>query len=48
MNNKEFLSIIAGKTGMKPKETQKAGDGLVAVVGASFQGGESGQLYNVG
>ena len=48
MNNKEFLSIIAGKTGMKPKEAQKAVDALIAVMGDSFQEGDNVQMSNFG
>jgi len=48
MNNKEFISIIAGKTGIKSKETQRAVEALISVMGDSFQEGDSVQMANFG
>ena len=42
MNNKEFISIIAGKTEMKPREAQRAVEALISVMGDSFQEEKAG------
>lgn len=48
MNNKEFISIIAGKTEMKPREAQRAVEALISVMGDSFQEGDNVQMANFG
>ena len=48
MNNKEFISIMAGRTGMKTKEVQRAVDALISVMGDSFQEGDNVQMSNFG
>jgi DNA-binding protein HU-beta/integration host factor subunit alpha len=48
MNNKEFISILAGRTGMKQADTQKMVDSMIQVMGDCFQEGDSVQMANFG
>ena len=48
MNNKEFISILAGRTGMKTSETQKMVEALIDVMSDCFQEGDSVQMANFG
>lgn len=48
MNNKEFISILAGRTEKKTSETQKMVESLIAVMSDSFQEGDSVQMANFG
>lgn len=48
MNNKEFISILAGRTEKKTSETQKLVESLIAVMSDSFQEGDSVQMANFG
>ena len=41
MNNKEFISILAGRTEKKTSETQKMVESLIAVMSDCFQEGDS-------
>lgn len=48
MNNKEFISILAGRTEKKNSDTQKLVESLIAVMSDSFQEGDSVQMANFG
>ena len=48
MNNKEFISILAGRTENKTSETQKMVESLIAVMSDCFQEGDSVQMANFG
>lgn len=48
MNNKEFISVLANKTNMKPADTQNLVDELIAVMSDCFQEGDSVQMANFG
>ena len=48
MNNKEFVTILAGRTGMKISETQKTVDAVVSIMGDCFQEGNAVQMANFG
>ena len=48
MNNKEFISILAGRTRMKTAEAQRTVDSLISVMSDCFQEGDSVQMANFG
>lgn len=48
MNNKEFISILAGRTEMKAVDAQKMVDALIDVMSDCFQEGDSVQMANFG
>lgn len=48
MNNKEFVTILAGRTGMKVSEAQKNIDAMVSVMGDCFQEGNTVAMANFG
>jgi nucleoid DNA-binding protein len=48
MNNKEFVTILAGRTGMKISETQKTVEAVVSIMGDCFQEGSAVQMANFG
>ena len=48
MNNKEFISILAGRTEKKTSETQKMVESLIAVMSDCFQEGDCVQMANFG
>ena len=48
MNNKEFISALSGRTGMKIADTQKMIDTLLTSMGDSFLEGDSVQVTNLG
>lgn len=48
MNNKEFITILAGRTDMKTAEAQQTVDALVAALGDCFMDGNCVQLANFG
>ena len=48
MNNKEFVTILAGRTGMKVAEAQKTIDAMVSLMGDSFQEGNTVAIANFG
>ena len=48
MNNKEFISILAGRTEMKASDAQKMVDALIDVMSDCFQEGDSVQMANFG
>jgi DNA-binding protein HU-beta/integration host factor subunit alpha len=48
MNNKEFVTLLAGRTGMKVPEAQKTIDAMVSLMGENFQEGNSVAMANFG
>ena len=48
MNNKEFVTILAGRVGMKVSEAQKTLDAMVSLMGVEFQEGNSVAMANFG
>ena len=48
MNNKEFVTILAGRVGMKVSEAQKTLDAMVSLMGDDFQEGNSVAMANFG
>ena len=48
MNNKEFVTLLAGRTGMKVSEAQKTIDAMVSLMGENFQEGNSVAMANFG
>ena len=48
MNNKEFITILAGRTGIKVLEAQKTIDAMVSVMGDCFQEGNIVSMANFG
>jgi DNA-binding protein HU-beta/integration host factor subunit alpha len=48
MNNKEFISILAARSGKKTSETQKTVESLIAAMSDCFQEGDSVQMANFG
>lgn len=48
MNNKEFITMMAARTGLKPTEVQSMMDTVVALMGEHFMEGDTVQLPNFG
>lgn len=48
MNNKEFVTLLAGRTGMKVSETQKTMESIISIMGDCFQEGDTVQMANFG
>jgi DNA-binding protein HU-beta/integration host factor subunit alpha len=48
MNNKEFISMLSLRTGMKTSVAQKTVDSMISIMGDSFQEGDSVQMANFG
>ena len=48
MNNREFVTLLAGRTGMKVSEAQKTIDAMVSLMGENFQEGNSVAMANFG
>lgn len=48
MNNKEFVTLLAGRTGMKVSEVQKTMESIISIMGDCFQEGDTVQMANFG
>ena len=48
MNNKEFVILLAGRTGMKVSEAQKTMESIISIMGDCFQEGDTVQMANFG
>ena len=48
MNNKEFVTLLAGRTGMKVSEAQKTMESIISIMGDCFQEGDTVQMANFG
>ena len=48
MNNKEFITLLAERTGFSNKDTQKLVNNLIDAMGDAFQEGEAVMVPNFG
>ena len=48
MNNKEFVTLLAGRTGMKVSEAQKTMESIISIMGDCFKEGDTVQMANFG